>query len=103
MLRNKFYTAINVVGLALGICACIAIYTITHYELSFDKHHSGAGRIYRVMTDFTESTGDVLHFGRVWPQVALTGRSELRGVETVAAIIPFSATITVKEKPTVKF
>ena len=63
--RNKTYTIVNVLGLTLGICACISIYSITHFEFGFDKHHKDHERIYRLMADITEHTGDnVLHFAR---------------------------------------
>ncbi|UFH57809.1 permease prefix domain 2-containing transporter [Spirosoma sp. KNUC1025] len=48
LIRNKLYSFINVVGLALGICACLVIYLITRYEFSFDKFHPDLGRIYCV-------------------------------------------------------
>ncbi len=62
ILCQKLYSAINVLGLALGICACLIIYTIGRYELSFDGFHPEAERIYRVVGDITEDNGDELHF-----------------------------------------
>ena len=53
IIRKKVYTAINILGLALGICACIVIYVISSYELSFDNFHPGKDRIYRMMGDVT--------------------------------------------------
>lgn len=47
--RHKVYTAINIIGLALGICACIVIYLITQYEFSFDRDHPDGDRIYRIV------------------------------------------------------
>src|SRR6266850_3287965 len=46
--KNKVYSAINVLGLALGICACLTIYLITRHEFSFDTFHPDRERIYRV-------------------------------------------------------
>jgi putative ABC transport system permease protein len=34
--------------LALGICACLVIWVIVHYEFSFDRNHPDGGRIYRI-------------------------------------------------------
>lgn len=47
--RNKLYTAINVLGLALGVCGCIIIWLVGSYELRFDRFHPGRDRIYRVV------------------------------------------------------
>lgn len=46
--KHRFYTLINVLGLAIGIAACLVIVLYINHELSYDKHHEGADRIYRV-------------------------------------------------------
>ncbi|MEQ9443657.1 MAG: ABC transporter permease [Cyclobacteriaceae bacterium] len=50
--RNKAYSLINVLGLALGITCAILIFTLVKYHLSFDTFHSKAERVYRVTTEF---------------------------------------------------
>jgi len=47
--NHKGYSFINIMGLALGIASCILILSYVGYELSFDKHHQNAHRIYRVV------------------------------------------------------
>lgn len=93
--RNKVYTGVNVLGLSLGICACIAIYTISSFEFSFDTFHAGKERIYRVMGDVTESTGDKLHFARIPYAVTETGRADLSGIENISGIIPSGMKISI--------
>ena len=44
--KNKVYSAINVIGLSIGMAACIAILIFVFYERSFDKFH--AKNIYRL-------------------------------------------------------
>ena len=51
LIRNKVYSAINILGLATGISACILIFLYVQDELSYDTHFSNADRIYRVATD----------------------------------------------------
>ncbi len=48
LIRNKFYSAINIVGLAIGITACILIMLYVQSELSYDKFLEKSDRIYRV-------------------------------------------------------
>lgn len=84
--RNSIYTTINVLGLAMGICACISIYVITSYELSFDTFHPDKQRIYRVMGDATESTGEILHLARLPMGFAPAVRQTIPGVEAIAAV-----------------
>ncbi|MDX2045294.1 MAG: ABC transporter permease [Chitinophagaceae bacterium] len=45
--RYKGYTAINILGLAVGITCCILIMLFVRSEFSYNKFHSKAGRIYR--------------------------------------------------------
>jgi len=46
--REKLYTLINVSGLALGFTCCLMIYLVISDELSYDKSHQDADRIYRI-------------------------------------------------------
>ncbi|MDB4901465.1 MAG: FtsX-like permease family protein [Mucilaginibacter sp.] len=50
LVRNKSYTAINIIGLAVGIAACLLIFLVIHFETSFDNFHKKRDRIYRVVT-----------------------------------------------------
>ncbi|HMH24708.1 MAG TPA: ABC transporter permease, partial [Puia sp.] len=93
--RHKIYTAINILGLSSGICACLVIYTITSYEFGFDAFHPGKERIYRVMGDVTESTGDKLHFAKLPLALSQTGAASLSGLDKIAGIIPYHVKISV--------
>jgi putative ABC transport system permease protein len=50
--KNKSYTIINILGLSSGIACAVLIYTLVSYQLSFDRFHPDAGRIYRAVTVF---------------------------------------------------
>jgi putative ABC transport system permease protein len=45
--KNKVYSAINIIGLAIGLAACIVIMLFVFYEKSFDAVHQK--NIYRLM------------------------------------------------------
>jgi putative ABC transport system permease protein len=48
LLKNKFYSAINIAGLTLGLAIGMLILLWVQDELSFDAFHSKANTIYRV-------------------------------------------------------
>ena len=48
LLRQKGYAAINVVGLAVGLACFILIGLFVRFELSYDRFHEKADRIYRI-------------------------------------------------------
>ncbi len=50
--RDKLFAALNILGLALGIVACMLIHIYVQDELSFDAHHVKADRIFRVQGHF---------------------------------------------------
>lgn len=45
--RRPVYAIVNVVGLALGMAACVLIMTLVHFEWQFDRYHENADRIYK--------------------------------------------------------
>ncbi len=95
MTRRKLYTTIHVIGLAVGICACLAIWTITHYELSFDRFHPNRDRIYRVGADIGEQKGEV-HFAGCLPEPATPElRKSLTGIGTIAAFHNMNMSVTI--------
>ncbi|HRI60782.1 MAG TPA: ABC transporter permease, partial [Saprospiraceae bacterium] len=48
--NNRLYSAINILGLAIGIAASMLIFRLVHYELSFNKGYKNIDRIVRVVT-----------------------------------------------------
>ena len=52
--RRAGYTAINVMGLAIGLACCLLIGLYVRFHLSFDQHHEQSDRIVRVATIFNE-------------------------------------------------
>jgi putative ABC transport system permease protein len=49
---QKLYSAINIVGLAVGLACFILIAIFVRHELSYDEHFTNADRIHRVSRDF---------------------------------------------------
>lgn len=52
LINNKLYSAINIIGLAVGLAACIMIALFVQYEFSYDKHWAKSGNLYRLHTTF---------------------------------------------------
>ncbi|MFC1619733.1 ABC transporter permease [Candidatus Neomarinimicrobiota bacterium] len=48
VVRQKLYSGINILGLAIGVAACIIILLYVQDELSYDRWNTKADRIYRV-------------------------------------------------------
>jgi len=50
--RNKLYSFINIVGLAVGLACAIFIILFIRDELSYDRWLPGTENLYRVETSF---------------------------------------------------
>src|ERR1700722_14659443 len=49
--KNKGFSAINILGLAIGLATCLLILIYVTDELSYDRFNLNADRIYRVEND----------------------------------------------------
>ncbi|MCK5148031.1 ABC transporter permease, partial [bacterium] len=49
--RHPMFNIINVVGLAIGMACFLLILLFVRHELSYDRHHENADRIYRIVLD----------------------------------------------------
>jgi putative ABC transport system permease protein len=47
--RHRGFSSINITGLSIGMTCGILILLYVYYELSFDRYHKNADRIYRVL------------------------------------------------------
>jgi putative ABC transport system permease protein len=48
LLRQKSFSLINILGLAIGLSACLLLYLYVQFELSYDAYNDKAARIARV-------------------------------------------------------
>ncbi len=54
--RNLVFSFINIAGLSLGLALVILLFIWVRYELSFDRFHKNADRIFRVTAEFDHET-----------------------------------------------
>lgn len=76
LLRHKGYSLINILGLAIGMACCILIVQYVRFELSFDRYHEHADRIYHVFRGERQADGSVQYragvSGALGPEIAAT-------------------------------
>jgi putative ABC transport system permease protein len=58
--RQKFYSIINLVGLASGLTCALFIYLWVNDEISKDKFHNDSERIFQVLSNVQLGDGEVL-------------------------------------------
>ncbi len=92
--RHAGYTAINVVGLALGIAACLLIALYVRHELSYDDFHDDAEQIHRVVADYGQNVMPAIQ----WPAIA-----EVRRRNPSLTVAPFFKSDAVVGRDTRRF
>ena len=55
--RHRIYSAINIIGLAIGLAFCIITYLFTYHEWTYDTFHENTDRIYRVYVQTPSGIG----------------------------------------------
>ena len=100
MTRHKVFTFINVLGLSLGLCACVVIYLITRFEYSFDDFHPDKERIYRLVGEEQFVSGAKMFAKNVPPPIPLAIRQEIPGLEAVSGFYPYWTTIDIAGETT---
>lgn len=85
--RNKFYTAINIAGLTLGILTAIFLLLFVQDELTYDKHNKNYQRIYRLESHF-DIAGKQDLFAVVPIPMAPTLKNEFPEIENFVRFAP---------------
>jgi putative ABC transport system permease protein len=86
-MKNKGFSAINILGLALGLAACLLIVFYVADELSYDRYNDNTDRIYRVNSDLKLGDNRTQYAVSVAP-LAATLKRDFPEVEDAVRIRP---------------
>lgn len=94
-LKQRFYTIINIGGLALGVACCLLISLFLIKEFSYDKSFENSSRIYRVHTEIkfgpnhfnlaSTSAGVAPLMARDYPEIEAYTRMDRRGPQFISS------------------
>ncbi|MES2607062.1 MAG: ABC transporter permease, partial [Pseudomonadota bacterium] len=97
LMASKLYSAINLLGLAIGLAGTLVIGLFVLDELSYDKHYADADRIYRVSRDFP-TQGSGLYLAANAPLVAPLLKADFPEIEQSARIFGGQALLSHDDK-----
>ena len=85
MVRQRFFSILNIAGLTFGSASVLLIYLYVQDELKFDKFHENSENIFRVnMTNIWIQGNDV--FGSTGPGVARALKNDVENIEEVVRL-----------------
>ncbi|HEV3324517.1 MAG TPA: FtsX-like permease family protein [Puia sp.] len=84
--RNKVYSIINILGLTIGLSACMVVATVVIDDLSYDRQWKNSPRLYRILT--VNKMGDGLYdrFNASFTGVCTRLASDYPEVKAVACL-----------------
>lgn len=86
LVSNKFYSAINIIGLTVGLTVGLLILLWVNDELSFDKFNTKADNIYRIEAQMGKDASKQI-WGGVQAPVATFGLKEVPGIVNAVRIV----------------
>src|SRR5215831_7568953 len=86
LFKNKTFSFINIIGLAIGTLCCVYILLYVEDQYSYDKHEKDADGIYRVTT-WLSLPGDVHNNSTCSPPIAPALKKEFPEVEEYTRVI----------------
>ena len=94
--RHKSYTAINVLGLAVGLACCLLIGLYVYHEWSYDRFHENAERIHRLVKEVQADTE--IEIARVPGPAAPALKQDFPEVEEAVRLVPRTRTVRYEEE-----
>jgi putative ABC transport system permease protein len=88
LFKNKAFSFINIIGLSFGVAACLFILQYVVFELSYDRFHKDADRIYRVANDRYQN-GELIQHGTItYPTIGPALKEDYEEVEAYTRVVP---------------
>lgn len=83
--KNKAFSAINILGLAIGIATCCLLLMYVQHELSYDRHNELADRVVRIVFQGIVK-GEKMQEATVMPPVASTLNADFEEVQNATRL-----------------
>lgn len=87
LLRNKVFSFINILGLAVGLAVGFLIYQYVQVEKSYDRFHTKADRIYRVPIAYSGSFSSIPPSATNHPAIGPAMKADFPEVEDYARLV----------------
>ncbi len=95
--KNKVFSFINILGLAIGMAACLLILQHVTSELSYDEFHTQKDRIYRMKLDRYEKGVLATEWAAGCAAIGLAMKEAFPEVEEYALLRPTQGVVIYKE------
>jgi len=99
LVKHKAFSFINIAGVAIGLACFLLLSLYVKDELSYDRHHANADRIYRLSRTFISDDGtESLRLGQAAPPFGPLVKQDFPQVEEVVRLLRMGALMRYGDK-----
>lgn len=96
--KNKLFSLLNVIGLAIGMAACLLILQYVSFKLSFDQFHKNSDQVYRVVNDRYQGGKLIQHGTITYSGVGKAMNDDFEEVEQNTRVVPAGERIIIYDE-----
>ena len=96
--RKRVFSVINILGLSIGITACLMILDYVNFEKSYDRFNKNYDRVFRLRYERTSNDGESARFASCCPPAAPLIREQFPEVEKIGRIFKTRAAVSYGDK-----
>jgi putative ABC transport system permease protein len=93
LIKTKLYSAINILGLSIGMAACLLILHYVNFESSYDQQHSKIDQIYRLRYERISENGSAVRFASCTPPAGALIRERFPEVDKLARVFRYRGVV----------
>ena len=97
LIRQKAFSAVNILGLAIGMAACLLIVQYISFELSYDNFHKNAANIYRIKHQNYSQGNLIENLPRTYSAAGPALKSQFPEVQAFTRVGKMEGLITAKQ------
>lgn len=94
LLKNKAFSLLNILGLAIGMACCMIIFQYVTYEKSYDKFHSNYENLYRVQYNYYQNGNNIFRCAAAVPAVGPAMKENFPEILDYAIAFPDQGIVT---------
>src|SRR6185295_14411389 len=99
VLKSKVFSSINILGLGIGLAACLLIFEFVSFELSYDSFNEKLDRTYRVTNDRSQHGKIIQHGTIMYPTIGPAMAKDYSEIEAYTRMMPVGEqTIRIDER-----
>lgn len=97
LISQKFFSLINILGLAAGIAATVLLLLYVQHELSYDKFHKNYENTYRLISSVKQGDADPMVVPVALANAAEVIKTEMPEIQAACKLDQRNGNVTVEE------